>query len=217
MPRARRACSSRFPSVRRFMSTQIHPSTSVVNLGPAEDVDHGTHDMHYVPVSTLKERLQKVLDDGLVENASRWSEAAGLTRIHVNKLLKSDRADRGHVELVVLTKLAAVARVSPAWLAYGVGGPNDDPPIGTLLLKLASMPGLRDAVERHPERWRTSTIARACLEPPFKSDSSGRPEGGWEAALDSLEDKTRLGKGADVIALAKRRVGRRPKLPRHPP
>ncbi len=200
------------------MKTRVLARTTVVNGSGTTPVDRGRRRRQYVRVDTLKERLQWVLDHKRDGNASRWSEDAGLNRIHVGKLLKREGTDKGSVEIGVINKLAAVSDVPAAWLAFGVGSADDDPPFGVVLLQLRRLPGLEDVVSRHPERWHTSTVARATMT-TFQSDSSGVPMGGWERALDTLEGaRTRAPSpstsAADVTRATSRQVGRRPSLPK---
>ena len=102
-----------------------------------------------------------MLDEGRVEGQRAWARAAKLeSETHVGRLLNGAAADDGSVQVRILEALAEAAGVSPAWLAFGVGSPDDDPPIATLLMKLRRLPGLEDTLERHPGRWRTSTVAR---------------------------------------------------------
>lgn len=172
-------------------------NTPVVNTAAVSDVDPGTHTGHYGCVNTLKERL-------------RW-----VTEVQVNKLLGQSDPDTT-VRASMILALAEAAGVAPSWLAWGIGSPDDDPPLPTLLMRLRKLPGLEQAIERHPGRWRTSTIARATSE-TFQCDSSGVPLGGWEKALDSIESglsiRTR-GDAGDVTRATSRQVGRRPKLPK---
>lgn len=216
-PSALRATRIRPPRVLVAMTTTIVANTSVVNAPRAKAVDRGSRLVQYVLVSTLKERLQKVIDDGRVEGQRPWARAAGLeSETHIGRLLQGTAADEGKVQLRILEALAEAACVSPAWLAFGVGGPDDDPPVATLLMKLRRLPGLEEAIERHPGRWRTSTVARITAE-TFQSDSDGIPIGGWERALDAIESgrsSKMKGDAADVTRAARKQVGRRPKLPR---
>jgi hypothetical protein len=199
-----------------MLTTTVLQRTQVVNASCGQNVDHGTQTRQYVLVNTLKERLAWVRDNRFDGNASRWSEQAGLNRIHVGKLLKREGTDSGHVELDVIMRLADAGGVSRAWLAFGNGGPNDDPPIATLLMQLQLLPGLAETIRKFPDRWRTSTLARAATA-VFQSDSNGIPLGGWEAALDTLQSQ---GSGefslnittADVSAATAKQVGKRPKL-----
>lgn len=50
---------------------------------------------------------------------SKLSLLAGLGRITVNDI--EERRSKGNVGVVTVEKLAKVLRVSPAWLAFGIG------------------------------------------------------------------------------------------------
>lgn len=164
-------------------------------------------------MTTLKERLQQVLNEKRVASERAWSDAAGLAPAAVNKLLTREGAAEERAKLQTVTALAHAAGVSPAWLAYGIGGPDDDPPFATLIMRLSRMPGIQEVLERHPGRWRVSTIARA-TSTPFQSDERGIPIGGWEKALDTLElGRTTEGDADEVARETARQVGKRPRLP----
>lgn len=191
-------------------------STPVVKKPIGMLVDRGTRPVHYLRVSTLKDRIREILDEGFFSSERGWSKAAGLPPVTVNKLLKRSGADEGRVELRTIELLAEAVGVPASWLAYGVGGLDDDPPIASLLLKLRRIPGLEAVVEKHPGRWRTSTVWKASRE-THQSDSDGIPIGGWEKVLDSIESGRAgrtSGDAAAVTTATRRQAGRRPKLPR---
>jgi hypothetical protein len=104
-------------------------------------------------------------------------------------------------------------------LGKPVPGPQYDPPILTLLSKVGrgndGLPGLRDAIEANPGRWRTSTVARA-ISVEWDSVSNGEPRDGWPKVLDSIEsgDIDRMAGGAkEAVAKAKRQMRGRPRIP----
>jgi hypothetical protein len=167
-------------------------------------------------VSTLKERLRQVIDEKRVRSQRWWSEQAGLESVQVNQWIKREDFVEARAQIGMVLALADVAGVSPAWLAWGIGTPDDDPPFPTLIMRIRRQPGLEAAIERHPARWRTSTIAQASAM-TFQCDDAGVPLGGWEKALDAIEsgrhERTR-GKAADVTRATRKQVGRRPKLPK---
>lgn len=204
----------RLPNVRFVvMASTLAADTTIVNAPTAKRVDLNSRTVHYVLVSTLKERLRKAFEQSGFESARAWARAAGLkSESHAGHLLNGS-GDEGKVEVRTLEALARAANVAPAWIVFGVGSESDDPKIGSLLLKIDSRPGLREAINNNPERWFTSTITKA-LATAFQSDSDGVPLGGWERALDSLEPgRVTKGSAADVARATSKQVGRRPKLP----
>jgi len=53
---------------------------------------------------------------------SKLSQLAGLGRMTVGDI--EERRNQGNVGILTVEKIAKVLRVSPAWLAYGVGSPD---------------------------------------------------------------------------------------------
>lgn len=222
-PMVFRACLNRPARDLLAMSTRVFANTSVVNTGRAKLVDRGTQGMHYVCVSTLKERLERIVGSGRVASPRAWSIAAfGKSNAsQVQKLLDRQTAEEGRVHLATLNALADVAGVSRVWLAYGIsmeppGSQTDDQldiPVGSFQMKLRSRPELQREIDSHPERWTLSTVARA-LGLELEHDASGRPPGGWVQILDDIQagryDRTSSGIVGEAAA---RQVGRRPKLP----
>ena len=197
-----------------MLMTVVVQRTAVVNASCGLGVDHGTQTRQNHLVNTLRERLAWVRDNRFEGNASRWSEAAGLNRIHVGQMLRRDNTDDGRIQIDVIQSLADAAGVSRGWLAFGIGGPDDDPPIATLLMRLQLLPGLAETIQQWPNRWRTSTLARAATT-VFQSDSAGVPIGGWAAALDMLQGSGEMtAVTADVTRATAKQVGKRPKLPK---
>lgn len=197
------------------MTTIVSANTAVVNAAPSNGVDRGSHTRHYVRVSTLKERLRWVLQNKREEAPSErgWALKAGLAAPAVTKLLEREGTDEQRIEMRSITLLAEAAGVPPEWLAYGAGGP-EDPAALAFLNRIRRLPGLEETVEKHPERWRASTLVRATVT-PFKCDSAGIPEGGWERALDTLELRIRpTTTASDVTKATATQVGKRPKLPK---
>lgn len=66
----------------------------------------------------LPERLREARER-LYLSQSKLSLLAGLGRITVHNI--EERRTQGNVGVVTVEKLARVLRVSPAWLAFGVG------------------------------------------------------------------------------------------------
>lgn len=66
----------------------------------------------------LPERLREARES-LYLSQSKLSLLAGLGRITVHNI--EERRTQGNVGIVTVEKLAKVLRVSPCWLAYGVG------------------------------------------------------------------------------------------------
>lgn len=174
------------------MSTSVLARTEVVNRTVAVRVDLGTQQVHYLRVKTLKERLQFVLTKEFCGNMSAWANEAGVTRVHVAKLLERESTNRGKVELQVIDKLARAAKVSPGWLAFGVGQPGDaawlvtpDPIVGNFLVKLAEPPGLKDWVYGHLDKLTVSqvwdVIGAYNDSPSLARTSDGQPREGWDA------------------------------------
>lgn len=76
----------------------------------------------------IAERMRWVLDSGRVESASFWATEAGLSRTFVTAFI--ERVRKGIVNDIgvnTLASLAVVARVSPAWLAFGHGSVDAGP------------------------------------------------------------------------------------------
>lgn len=179
------------------MSTSVLARTGVVNHADDVRVDCGTQQVHYLRVKTLKERLQFVLTKEFRGNKSAWATAAKVTRVHVAKLLERESTNRGKVELQVIDKLARAGKVSPGWLAFGVGQPGDaawlvspDPLVGNFLVKLAEPPGLKDWVYQHLDKLTVSqvwdVIAAYNESPSLARASDGQPKDGWDAFVDDV-------------------------------
>lgn len=66
----------------------------------------------------LSERLREARER-LYLSQSKLSLLAGLGRITVNDI--EERRSKGNVGIVTVEKLSKVLRVSPAWLAFGIG------------------------------------------------------------------------------------------------
>ncbi|MBL8633639.1 MAG: helix-turn-helix transcriptional regulator [Myxococcales bacterium] len=66
----------------------------------------------------LPERLREARE-AMYLSQSKLSLLAGLGRITVHNI--EERRTQGNVGIVTVEKLAKVLRVSPCWLAYGVG------------------------------------------------------------------------------------------------
>jgi len=67
-------------------------------------------------VATVLERMREVLEKGTFSSARAWSEAAGLTPVHVSKILKRLKTEPEAIELRTVSKLARAAKVSTGWL-----------------------------------------------------------------------------------------------------
>jgi hypothetical protein len=75
----------------------------------------------------IADRMRWVIDSGRVKNASVWAMAAGMSRTFVSGFL--ERAQKGKwqdIGLHSLARLAEAAHVSLAWLALGIGEPEDE-------------------------------------------------------------------------------------------
>ena len=66
----------------------------------------------------IPERLREARER-LYLSQSKLSLLAGLGRITVNDI--EERRSKGNVGVVTVEKLSKVLRVSPAWLAFGIG------------------------------------------------------------------------------------------------
>lgn len=66
----------------------------------------------------LPERLREARER-LYLSQSKLSGLAGLGRITVGDI--EERRNQGNVGILTVEKIAKVLRVSPAWLAYGIG------------------------------------------------------------------------------------------------
>jgi transcriptional regulator with XRE-family HTH domain len=66
----------------------------------------------------IPDRLREARER-LYLSQSKLSLLAGLGRITVNNI--EERRSKGNVGVVMLEKLSKVLRVSPAWLAFGIG------------------------------------------------------------------------------------------------
>ena len=79
----------------------------------------------------MPERLREARER-LYLSQSKLSGLAGLGRITVGDI--EERRNQGNVGILTVEKLSKVLRVSPAWLAFGIGSSDmvftaqDDPP-----------------------------------------------------------------------------------------
>lgn len=69
-------------------------------------------------IGAVRERLQRVIDEGLVKNESAWAAAAKLARGHVSTILAGKTKK---ITTETTDRLAVAAGVSKAWLAHGEG------------------------------------------------------------------------------------------------
>jgi hypothetical protein len=141
----------------------------------------------------VADRMQWVLDSGRVESASAWALAAGLSRTYVTAFIQ--RAREGLVSDIgvnTLAALAEVARVSPAWLAYGFG-PIDTGP-----------PNLRAIVDARPKSYSRELVQQAAMLREVIGEPDVPPEL-WRSYLNTLRKNARdLG-----VAVAKAKLDQR--------
>lgn len=113
----------------------------------------------------LRDRLVWTLENRMGGNRSRWSRASDLSRGQVERTLARLAIDPDHsVHWRTLRKLARGAGVSAAWLADGMGDPDDtEAPVDDAAI--AEMgPELAAAVAAMRELHRGSTTERAIAE-----------------------------------------------------
>ncbi len=60
--------------------------------------------------------MHEVLENGTFSSARAWSDAAGLTSVHVSKILKRLKTEPEAIELRTVSRLARAAKVSTGWL-----------------------------------------------------------------------------------------------------
>lgn len=89
-------------------------------------------------MKTLSDRIAWILEnrtgpDGKLWQAKTLSREAGLSETVVGML---QRGDQTNSKIDTIESIARVVRVSPAWLAYGIGSPDAD--------ALGAAPRLRD-------------------------------------------------------------------------
>lgn len=183
-----------------MLSTMVLVSTDVVKARAEDRVDAGTQTGHYLHVATLKDRLRLVLDKTFAGNSSAWSRRAGLTRVHLGKLMTRETADSGAVELRVIDKLADAAQVSPGWLAYGVGDPGDvewaklpDPLVSTILHMISETPGLKDWVQFNSGSITAAELVQGVTffrAHPTLARADGQPKEGWSKVFEDAARRT---------------------------
>ena len=86
-------------------------------------------------------------------------------------------------------RIAEALGVSHRWLSTGEGPmvegtPSTDPKVGTFLMKLDRLPGLREWVEANPSKLTVTEVAAGMAlydETKPSSRSDGQPMGGWDA------------------------------------
>lgn len=135
----------------------------------------------------IAERLQAVLASGRVENASSWATAAGLNRAYVSAVLEKVRKGSiGDIGVVNLYALATAAKLSPAWLAYGVGQPGDEVP------ELLTYPSnLLALIRRLPPSTYPEALIRQSVMILEVIGEKDLTEETWRDYLDSLRKEAR--------------------------
>lgn len=115
------------------MTTTVLASTPVVKP-PAGDC--GTHPRDTPGVETIADRIEAILREQKI-SASALSVRAGLTRIHVNKVITRVRANpEARIESSTLEAIARAAGVTVGWLLTGrneSAGANAPPLVQTAM------------------------------------------------------------------------------------
>lgn len=133
------------------MITTVTAVTRVVKNDELVTVDYRSSRAQTTEVTTLLERLQRVIDEGWVEGVGQWGEAATGNRSHVSALMfrLKNKATAG-VEVDTLIKMADAAKVEFNWLARGEGPPR----------KPEAREPTIDPDDRYPNRARAIAAAR---------------------------------------------------------
>ena len=131
------------------------------------------------------QRMTWIIDSKRVENASVWATEAGLSRTYVSGLLERVRKGKSQdIGLQSLAALAQVARVSPAWLAFGAGEPSDD--IESLLPPL-----LRKLLKKLPAGQYPDLLLSQAVMVLQMIDEADLPEDVWQDYVDGLKKEVR--------------------------
>jgi hypothetical protein len=150
---------------------------------------------------------------------SELHRRTGMTTAHISSVLGEKRG-MGDAFLHAMASYWGMtyAQLEALALGHSPEPATWDPPIDVFLLRVSrdeGLPGLRDAITKHPGRWRTSTVVRAASM-PLESGPDGQPVGGWVKLLDAIEHGTAdqvTGGAQDAIAKAAKQIGPRPALP----
>jgi hypothetical protein len=136
----------------------------------------------------IAQRFNQVLALGRVENASAWGTAAGLNRAYVSAVLEKVRKGSiGDIGVVNLYALARAAKVSPAWLAYGIGQPDDEVPD----LVLTFPENLQTLLRRIPPGTYPDALLRQAVMVLEITGETDLSEDTWRDYLDSLRKEAR--------------------------
>lgn len=105
-------------------------------------------------MESLGARIEWILKHCTKSDGTPWlkhelSLAAGLSRSYVGQLQNGRRANP---EIDTLAKLARVAGVSPAWLAYGEGTPRGSSKDARRLIRFGELPNWERLCARAKER-----------------------------------------------------------------
>lgn len=135
----------------------------------------------------IAERMRQVIALGRAGNASSWATAAGLNRTYVSAVLEKVRKGViGDIGVVSLYSLARAAKVSPAWLAYGMGEPGDDVPE-----LLTYPPSLLALLRRLPPNTYPEPLVRQAAMVLEIIDEKDLTEDAWRDYLDGLRKEAR--------------------------
>ena len=134
-----------------------------------ERLDPGSSDVQVSVMASIRERLEEVIRDQLVPNATAWSKAAGLDKGHVATLLRRlsnlEAGDEERVETLTLEALASAAKVRAGWLAFGEPPrhaerfPNRSTALAFARARNADEAALRE-IETAPEWQKTDYVTR---------------------------------------------------------
>jgi transcriptional regulator with XRE-family HTH domain len=143
-------------------------------------------------MTPLASRVQWVIDSGLVPNGSKWCEKAGVSRTYIATFLHRQRTAATDIGVETLLQLAKAAGVSPSWLAFGDGSPED---------ASATLPkNLQALIARLPPDTYSQVLI---LQAGLLRDIIGEkdlPEENWREYLDSLQREARR-TGLELAAL----------------
>lgn len=132
---------------------------------------------------SIADRIQRVLDSGKVRSGSAWCISAGLPRTYISRYMHQNRqgnpSDMGVSTVIVL---AQAAGISPAWLAFGYGPPED---IGMVL-----PPNLVTVLSRFKGDYVQSVALQAAMIREILGERD-LPEQVWRDYLDDLKKLAR--------------------------
>lgn len=121
----------------------------------------------------LEKRIRWVLEHrrDRIKNQSQWAVAAGLTRTHVDQLLRRLKKNEGAgQERETPEKLADAAGVSRAWLVFNEGSPEDlrdarESSFREFLRWYYATTALVQVVDQHPDEITVDDLLRYREEP----------------------------------------------------